>query len=392
MRAFRLIGALLVSLALIFSVAPGAEAAPAKPKESTTLIFTPPARVDKQESRKFAEAVIQDLKAVPKGSTFTYAGYLFDDPRVGDAVESAFKRGVNIRLAVESKSGGPTETMMARMAKILNKSRKSFAVRPVGSGLSKDKRASLHAKMVMFSRTGKSQNVVYLGSANLYTGNIEGSWNETQRISNNEKLYLATVKYFFDIIKNNPVKNYYWTKRVGSRTVHFLPGAPNVVRRDIARIKSCKGAAIRINMFLWHDSRIRDAEEVYKLWTKGCRVEVLGNKTRMGAKVRSTLGRPHKFADGWRTMTVLDYRTGSDYNHNKTTIITTPKWVSVWSGSANNTLKPFSVNADILVHSTNRGIAASYIRYFDRMKRYGKPMPSVTAASKDLTEEDLDYA
>jgi hypothetical protein len=340
------------------------------------------------QAYRYISETADEIDAMQPGSTFRYAGYLFDAPEVTDALIRAWKRGVNVRVALDAHVGS---TDWADLDASLghDRSKGSFVYRVHGSGLSHDPRANLHVKLIQMSSTGTRSAVTKVGSQNLALTNTLGSSNETSTFDN-RTIYKAGRAYFNQIVADTGRGYSYHTTTVGQVKIHWYPEGPDTVAAALGDIGSTSGCSIRVAMFQWSDSSapLHKARQLTSLARRGCRVQVVWNYTPhrvlIGVKTGRELLSSHMI--GIRNVRV----GGTIYAHDKTTIIETSRGTRVFSGSG-NFIDSRGVNADAVVENTNAGIYPAYTSHFDLLYSTGVPGVQPVYGPGALSVGDREY-
>ncbi len=310
------------------------------------LIFNNPAGTTAQE-RRIITQVEKAIDHAPKGSRIRIAQYLFDLDSPVDKLIAADKRGVDVQMLIDDNKATPQTT---RLRKALGTDRKTGSyVAKCSHGCMSSGRSVMHAKFFLFSQSGASTKVSMISSANLYTGNTRGSWNNIHTLVGDTKMYASLNRYFDDMLLDRDQPNYYRTTTSGSYKAYFFPraaaaGSQDIVMLDVLGHVRCTGAArgygnngrtvVRIAQWGWSSARMDIARRLWALQNQGCDVQVIANSFTTSAQVRQTLLRP---SARWGQMRFYNARVDTDddgkadvYMHHKVVAIS-----GVWFGHAN---------------------------------------------------------
>ncbi len=164
---------LLTTILLISSAAPAFAAPDPTFVMSASLIFNNPKGTTTQKYAIITQ-VNKAIDNVAAGSTIWIAEYLHNIQSSTDKLIAAHKRGVNVKMIIDSAATPQITALKSELG--TDRSKASFVIRCEHSCMSSDT-SVMHAKFFLFSRTGSSRLVSMVSSANLYTGNTTGSWN-----------------------------------------------------------------------------------------------------------------------------------------------------------------------------------------------------------------------
>jgi phosphatidylserine/phosphatidylglycerophosphate/cardiolipin synthase-like enzyme len=143
--------------------------------------------------------LIDTLRHVPKGETVRIAAYSFDRVPMANALIAAHKRGVKIQMLLNDHQD--THAMkMVRAALGTNRWGKSFIYKcKEGCRTFADQYRNLHSKFYMFTRAGKSKDVMAIGSHNMTRNAIYHQWNDAYFMSGNKPLFRQFTSVFKDM-------------------------------------------------------------------------------------------------------------------------------------------------------------------------------------------------
>jgi phosphatidylserine/phosphatidylglycerophosphate/cardiolipin synthase-like enzyme len=155
---------------------------------------------------KIERRIIETLRHVPKGETVRIAAYSFDREPMADALIAAHKRGVKIQMLLNDHQDTHA---MKRVRAVLgtNRSAKSFIYKcKEGCRTFADQYRNLHSKFYMFTKAGKSHDVMAIGSHNMTRNAIYHQWNDAYFLSGNKPLFDQFTAVFKDMKKDYDTK------------------------------------------------------------------------------------------------------------------------------------------------------------------------------------------
>lgn len=280
----------------------------------------------------FTEQVKCVVDATPRGQTVWITIYSYEIPSVVDALIKAHRRGVNIRVTSWGERAGfpQTRRLMATLGR--NPRARSYAIACVGSCLAGGIRPPIsllvtdqqksaaaralgiqHAKGIAVSmaygrvrgRTVPVRFISFVGSANFSYGNTSGSWNTTQQIVGDPRIYAGLASYISATRWDRPHAKFPTARSVnGVYELHFYPGNPkddpvlNALKNAVCKYGPNKRyrTQIRISAYKWTLAMDRYRRELKKLRKKGCVIGVVtvthkrdGQKAVSVAPLRSAI-------------------------------------------------------------------------------------------------------
>lgn len=287
----------LLLVALTFSAVPLAQAdepAPAPVPPTTPPPYTPqtgalfndPTGTPEQQL-VLLNHIMKSIESVPKGSVIRVASYSFTYTPMANALIAAHKRGVQVRVLVDSHTISPE---MTKMKKALGSSRSKpsyFATCTYGCMSSKP--SFMHSKLYLFSRAGNAKHVSMISSGNPAFAAGTLSWNNTYTIVGDSTLYAANVQNFNDMLKDKTNTKYYRTVTSGPYKEYLFPRAGTTANSDtmynVLRNVNCTNVApgygangrtvVRIAAYKWTALRAELAQQTTALKKAGCDVEVI---------------------------------------------------------------------------------------------------------------------
>jgi hypothetical protein len=312
--------------------------------------------------------LLDSIETSAAGTNIRIAIYSIDLPEFAQALIEAHKRGVHVKVLMDShgatSTNAPWKALQKELGTTVNTaSDASFATVCKGGCITHHTSGPsyLHAKFYVFS--GLGHPTVVVSSANPTGAQEHTAWNHSYTVTGNQGLYDAYVSHFSLMAKtsvgkaktsayvtygSNP-KAYFWPR--GKTGADTILGMFNLV--------TCP-STIRIAMFQWSDSRVALANGLVKLGGKGCTIKILWTADQVGPKVKAAL-------KGRKGITTTDTTSGKDgsgfalhYTHSKYALIdgtydgVAHQQISV-SGSENYTLNALAYNdeSDLKVTGTD---------------------------------------
>jgi phosphatidylserine/phosphatidylglycerophosphate/cardiolipin synthase-like enzyme len=154
--------------------------------------------------------ILKAIRHTPKGERIRIAAYSLDRPPVADALIAAHRRGVKVQVLLNDHI---VPAAQRRIASFLGRNTKkaNFLYRCTsGCRAQKTEYNNLHSKFYLFSKTGKAENVVMLGSANLTLNAVRWQWNDLWTGRDKEVLYDHFVALFNEMRKDYNVRQPYY--------------------------------------------------------------------------------------------------------------------------------------------------------------------------------------
>lgn len=250
------------------------------------------------------------INNAPTGSVVRIAAFSITLPQMADAMISAKNRGVNVRVVTDDhlynkedpdSAAKTAQTERLKSALGTNISNTSYIKICHLGCMSNNQYASMHAKLFMFSTTGKSKQVTMMGSANM-SGTHLVAWNNMFTTVGDVTVY-DTMRIYFDRMATEPDdENAYQNilSETGRRVYTFPRAGVDTLSEDIYwgildNVK-CTGVAsgygsvpgtpsssktvIRIAMFKWTENRLGVATKLRDLSNAGCDVQVAISKSQ----------------------------------------------------------------------------------------------------------------
>lgn len=292
MQLIRPAGSWLIALLLLAVAFIAMPASPASAKVTDGAVFNDPLVASKQYTiSKRIRSLIDATPGKTKSNAraiIRVAMYVYSDSeqKTADALIRAAKRGVDVRLILDSNNTlEPGWTRYADYFRGLAKKYPTFTVAfcPIGRGCIGDAhpQSNNHNKFFLFSRTDGSKRVVVQSSANLNKTNSVSYWNNAVVLVN-PGLYSDYVAYFNDLWAQQASSDYGRVAASGTaKAWHFPMAAGDPVAQTLAQDVRCTGntsvgskgrTIIRVAMKDFY--RIEVAEALWSLADAGCLVDV----------------------------------------------------------------------------------------------------------------------
>ena len=297
--------AALVLVALTLTAGPVAQAdepppvptpvpQPYTPK--TGALFNDPTGTPEQQMVLLSH-IMQSIDSVPAGSVIRFGSYSFTYTPMANALIAAHKRGVQVRVLVDSHTISPE---MTKMKKALGSDRSKpsyFATCKYGCMSSVP--SFMHSKIYLFSRAGSAKHVSMISSGNPAFAAGTLSWNNTYTVVGDSTLYAANVANFNDMLKDKTNTKYYRTVTSGPYKEYLFPRAGKTASSDtmynVLKGVKCTNVApgygkngrtvVRIAAFRWTALRLSLAKQTAALKAAGCDVEVIYSGDTVEKKV-----------------------------------------------------------------------------------------------------------
>ena len=167
-----------------------ADSAKAKPKRWKAYkgaFFNNP-HVNSQRYR-IERRLIDTLRHVPKGETVRIALYSFDRIPVANAIIAAHKRGVRIQMLLNDHQDTRAMKMVRAVLGTNRSPRTSSTSASRAVARFADQYRNLHSKFYTFTRAGKSDDVLVVGSHNMTRNALFHQWNDAYFMSGNKELF-----------------------------------------------------------------------------------------------------------------------------------------------------------------------------------------------------------
>jgi phosphatidylserine/phosphatidylglycerophosphate/cardiolipin synthase-like enzyme len=229
-----------------------------------------------------------------------------------DALVRAQARGVKVRVLMDNTNlvdiPNPGFKRLRATFKRTNQSeqikqsRRSYAKTCIES--CRGARGAAHAKIYLFSKTGKAKNVVMSSSANLTVAGANNQWNDMYTWVDNHEIYKFAVRVYKEMWQDTPVPQQFVQYTSGKESLGFTPlmgpsgRTPDPVKSLLDQV-TCHGAdktrhgrtIIRAAPDVIRNRRgMLIAQRLKELWAQGCDVRIA--YTVMGIDVHRFLGQP----------------------------------------------------------------------------------------------------
>ncbi|MAS56221.1 MAG: hypothetical protein CMJ44_16670 [Pimelobacter sp.] len=362
-----LVAALVLALSLLGACS-GADDGPdpPEPTQDVDASFRAPsgillARPSDPEEDNTTFAVFLDLvRNTPVGERIRILAHSFSFVPAAEALIAAHQRGVRVQVVVDrGVSGDFVAPGLLRDELGTARGRSSFIYFAPGD---------LHQKTWSFTRTGRSRDVVLVGSMNL-TYQSARQYTDVVSYVGRRDVRRAFDRRFVELVRDLPDARARADVRLGRDRAWFFPGydaADDPLLAQLAAVPA-PGARIRVVMYAWLDERgLAIARLLADKAAAGADVEVILGPS-IGEQVRTLLVespvvvRPGVFADG-------------DEVHHKLTLVRYPDEPRdtrfVLTGSDNFTTK--SLDRPEVLLRLDGSAYGRYDRWVDRLVARGR--------------------
>jgi hypothetical protein len=229
----------------------------------------------------------------------------------------------------------------------------------------------MHQKTWSFTRTGRSRDVVIVGSENL-TYESARQFTDVYAYVGRPDVRRVFDRRFDDLVAHLPQMPGARPQRLGRDTVWFYPLAAGVQDPVLAALRDVPGdgAVIRVAMYAWlHDRGLAVTAELARLRQEGADVEVVLGRSvaepqRAALAAAGSPNHPGVFADGdniHHKLTLVSYGGADGRRHR-----------FVLTGSDNFTSPSLRRPEMLLRIDADRGPTFDrYLRWFDHLLRRG---------------------
>ena len=331
------------------------------------------------------DQIIAAVNNVPSGSVIRVVAYSFDYKPVADALIGAKRRGVHVRLLIDSH----TETdQIRRLRSFLGTGTSDGSyLRTCRFSCMSSTKSFIHSKLYLFSRTGGAKYVSMNSSANPAETGVSRSWNNTYTTVGDKTLYDANVDNFNDMLPDKTNPDYYHTVDSPPLKEYFFPRAGSTKNSDtiynILNDVSCP-SSIKLTTYFWTELRLYLAQKLTDLRTKGCDVEVIypdgpgDQDTIKGPVVDELL----KKVTAYNTR---PFKGKGLYVHNKVILIDgTYQGVAgqkiVYATSQNLTMNSLRDSNEVMLRIPLPSVYQQYLNNFESIKANSVLVTSKTAA------------
>ncbi len=227
-------------------------------------------------TNKAVSALLRNIEHTPRGATIRIVGFSLSLFEVADPLIAAAERGVHVQLVIDAHSLEFKATQALVEALGRDRRADSFVVLPKGSA--RGSAGHLHQKTWSFSRTGRSERVVMVGSMNATQYGTVDQYADMYVFVDRADVWRTFLSVFRQQVRDRPAADLPRTEHLGEDTAYFFPGYSldnDPMQQRLAAIDPA-GATIRVGTYAWHDERgLRLATQLADLARAGARVEVL---------------------------------------------------------------------------------------------------------------------
>jgi hypothetical protein len=251
--------------------------------------------------------IVASIRHAPARSTIRVITWSYFYGRGTDALIAAHKRGVSVRLVMAKAKSEESHdyTRLRRALAGYGNKKRPYALK---SGVKacratcRGHAGTMHAKMFIFSRSGKSRNVVMWGSPNLTRASAHLQWNDLYTSVNRVPIYSYAMQTFNQMWLDKPVAGAYRVVHNGPIGLAFLPyhGTGDWISNQLSTVK-CRGATggtgtggrtriLVAQAVIRGTIGNRIARLLKQRWDEGCDVKIL--YTIRGVQTRKILIAP----------------------------------------------------------------------------------------------------
>ena len=241
--------------------------------------------------QKIINKINRTIRSTPRGENIEIMSWNMMSPPAVDAMLRAQRRGVRVRLLMAkgnvSRIDNPSFQRLRRELRQHNRgrarARHSWARVCVQS--CRGRGGAAHAKYYLFSKSGRAEDVVIQGSANLTTAAANNQWNDIITQRDSKGVYRFMRQTFYQMAKDKPTRPTYVTESGNGIKLAFFPSAGKnatdpvmqLLNRVHCRRATNTGGRTRIRVApdsLRQDRGNRLARKLRSLWIDGCDVKI----------------------------------------------------------------------------------------------------------------------
>lgn len=269
------------------------------------------------ESKRYVveRHILRAIRNTPKGEMITIAAYSLDRSVFAKELIAARRRGVRVQVLLNDhivpKAQNDIQRVLGRNAR-----KKNFLKRCVaGCRADRNQYNNLHSKFYLFSRTGRSRNVVMLGSHNMTMNAVRWQWNDLWTGRGQGVLYKEFRLLFNDMRKDWDTRrpsymfcdkgrncpkgdqhryhNIVFPRYTTPKNDVILDILNNVQCRYVDKSGRKRRTILRLSMHTMRGQRGNYlGDKLSSLYAKGCNLKV--NYGLMGYHTKLHLGKPTK--------------------------------------------------------------------------------------------------
>jgi phosphatidylserine/phosphatidylglycerophosphate/cardiolipin synthase-like enzyme len=273
------------------------------------VVFNDPgAPENAPEYRDYAlhDRIVQLINGTPAGETIRGTIYSISTKSVADALVAAHKRGVNVYLAfggqVNMTTGQPLRLKSTLGSRAVHCDTHTSTGGHIHACISKRSGSTMHSKMMLFSKTGTTSNVVAVTGTN-WSGAQSAQYNDMLITSGDRAHYDGYVRYFGDLFAMRKNNNYTasangtvdapgaltftrFSPKASSTGTTAEEAATDLVAQDLAKLRAGTDCSLRASQRYIDDRRDAIVDQVVRLASGGCDVEILYNSLPSSARDR----------------------------------------------------------------------------------------------------------
>lgn len=146
--------------------------------------------------------ILRAIRNTPRGERITISAYSLDRGKFATELIQAYRRGVKVQVLLNDHLVPGAQVDIQRV--IGSDTKKANFLKRCVSGCRADQNEynNLHSKFYLFSRTGRSRNVVMLGSHNMTLNAVRWQWNDLWTAVEEPVLYKEFRTLFNDMRKD----------------------------------------------------------------------------------------------------------------------------------------------------------------------------------------------
>ncbi|QBR94092.1 phospholipase D-like domain-containing protein [Nocardioides euryhalodurans] len=328
------------------------------------LLLARPAAEGEEEQNPTVEVLLDLVRNTPAGARIRIVGNSFSFVPVAEALVAAHERGVRVQVLVDERASGEWQAP-ALLRSALGDDRRADSFIQL-------RRGGVHQKVWSFTRTGRSRDVVLVGSMNL-TYYSARQYTDVYSYVGRGDVRRIFDRRFEQLTRQLPDVEPRESVALGRDRVWFFPGydeQTDPVRASLEAVPPA-GSRIRVVMYAWLDARgVGLAELLAAKDAAGADVEVVLGKS-VGEQVRQVL------ADSGVEVSSGVFADGEDVHHKLTLVShrTSRGGVRrfVLTGSDNYTTKSLDRPEVVLRLDGDRGPAfGRYQRWVDGLVARGE--------------------
>ena len=403
----KLLGGLVITLALVLATGVGAAEAAYAPPGGATFNVPRPWGTSAQRWHvvRTVDTAIRNVRPTSwdPHPVIYISLFLLDDKPSVDALIGARNRGVSVRVVLDPDIIGHQANRLTRVLNRDNHPQANGAISGDPATWGKDQSyvlrcqgscrgggGNVHTKFYAFSHTGSVKNVVMVSSSNLNKGGALNGWNDLFVMRQRPRTFAAYAEIHKEMTDQTPAGSGVDQVVDGPFTSRFFPmknasKANDPTMRDLNKIR-CGSAfgrtRINVSMFYWSGARGQYlASKLIALGRAGCRVSVIYGAPSKAVRLQL------RAAAVKHLITVYDSRWDLDYNgtydvrtHGKYVLVKGTFGGNrsahlVMTGSQNWVGGSLSIGDEVTLNIALTSAYNRYIRNWDLIRRHSRHIP-----------------